>query len=70
MQKCKSGCESIEYGVLSIGRGEETGDGHGYREFRNRPFGHRELGPGCRRLKAEELTPEGLTTVAVTRRLK
>ena len=43
-----------------------TGDGHGHREFRNRPFGHRELAPGFRRLKAERLTPERLTTVAVT----
>jgi hypothetical protein len=47
-----------------------TGDGHGHREFRNRPFGHRELAPGFRRLKAEGLTPERLTTVAVTRHLE
>ena len=47
-----------------------TGDGHGHREFRVRPFGHRELAPGFRRLKAERLTPERLTTVAVTRHLK
>ena len=46
-----------------------TGDGHGHREFRNRPFGHRELAPGFRRLKAEGLTSERLTTVAVTRHL-
>jgi len=58
----------MEYGVSSIGRGIETGDG--YREFRNRPFGHRELAPGFRRLKAEGLTPERLTTVAVTRHLE
>jgi hypothetical protein len=44
-----------------------TGDGHGRRELRRRPFGHRGLAPGFRRLKAEELTPERLTTVAVTR---
>ena len=62
--------ESIEYGVSSIGRGKETGDGHGHQEFRNRPFGHRELAPGFRRLKAEGLTPERLTTVAVTRHLE
>jgi hypothetical protein len=37
-----------------------TGDGHG----------HRELAPGFRRLKAERLAPESLTTVAVTRHLK
>jgi hypothetical protein len=37
------------------------GDGHGQREFRRRPFGHRELAPGFRRLRAERLT-----TVAVT----
>ena len=43
-----------------------TGDGHGHREFRSRHFGHRELAPGFRRLKAERLTPERLTTVAVT----
>ena len=61
---------SIEYGVSSIGRGIETGDGHGHREFRNRPFGHRELAPGFRRLKAEGLTPERLTPVAVTRHLE
>ncbi len=36
-----------------------SGDGHG----------HRELALGFRRLKAERLTPEGLTTVAVTRSL-
>jgi len=46
-----------------------TGDGHGHREFRNRPFGHRELAPGFRRLKAEWLIPERPTTVAVTRHL-
>ena len=46
-----------------------TGDGHGHREFRVRPFGHRELAPGLRRLKAEQLTPERLITVAVTRHL-
>jgi len=49
---------------------ERHGDGHGYREFRGRPFGYRELAPGFRRLKAERLTPERLTTVAVTRHLK
>ena len=43
-----------------------SGDGHGHREFRYRPCGHRELAPGSRRLKAERLTPERLTTVAVT----
>jgi hypothetical protein len=43
-----------------------TGDGHRHREFRNQPFGYRELAPGFRRLKAERLTPERLTTVAVT----
>ena len=43
-----------------------TGDGHGHREFRSRLFGCRELAPGFRRLKAERLTPERLTTVAVT----
>jgi len=47
-----------------------TGDGHRHREFRNRPFGHRELAPGFRRLKAEWLAPERLTTVAVTRHLE
>jgi hypothetical protein len=47
-----------------------TGDGHGHREYRNRPFGHRELAAGFRRLKAEGLTPERLTTVAVTRHLE
>ena len=47
-----------------------SGDGHGYREFRSRPLGHRELTPGFRRLMAKRLTPEKLTTVAVTRHLK
>ena len=47
-----------------------TGDGHGHREFRNRTFGHRELANGFRRLKAKGLTPERLTTVAVTRHLE
>ena len=43
-----------------------TGVGHRHREFRNRPFGHRELAPGLRELTAERLTPERLTTGAVT----
>ena len=47
-----------------------SGDGHGHREFRGRPFGHRELATGFRRLKAKRLTPERLTTVAVTRHLE
>jgi len=47
-----------------------TGDGHGHREFRRQPFGHRELAPGFRRLMAERPTPERLTTVAVTRHLE
>ncbi len=47
-----------------------TGDGHGYREFRSRPFGYRELAPGFRRLKAERPNPEELTTVAVTSHLE
>jgi hypothetical protein len=42
------------------------GDGHGQREFRCRLFGHRELAPGFRRLRAEGLILERLTTVAVT----
>jgi hypothetical protein len=46
------------------------GDGHGRREFRSRQFGHRELAPGFRRLKAEQLTPERLKPVAVTRHLE
>ncbi len=46
-----------------------SGDGHGYRDFRYRPFGHRGLAPGFRRLMAERLRPERLTTVAVTRHL-
>ena len=44
-----------------------TGDGHGLREFRSRPFGHRQRVPCSRRLKAERLTPERLTAAAVTR---
>jgi len=44
-----------------------SGDGHRRREFRLRQFGHRELAPGFRRLKAEQLTPERPTSVAVTR---
>jgi hypothetical protein len=47
-----------------------TGVGHGDREFRNRPFGHRELAPGFRRLKAERLAPERLTSEAVSCHLK
>ena len=47
-----------------------SGDGHRHREFRVRPFGHRELAPGFWRLKAERLTPERPTTVAVTRHLE
>ena len=56
-----------------IGRGihfQVTGDGHGHREFRCRPFGHQQLAPGFRRLKAERLIPEWLTPVAVTRHLE
>ena len=60
-----------EYRVWSIEYRESqkdmvTGDGHGHLEFRSRLFGHRELAPGFRRLKTERLTPERLTTVAVT----
>ena len=44
-----------------------TGDGHGQLEFRHRPFGHRDLAPGFRRLKAEGLAAERPTTDAVTR---
>jgi hypothetical protein len=47
-----------------------TGDGHRQRVLRIRPFGHRELAPGFRRLMAERLTPERPTTVAVTRHLE
>jgi hypothetical protein len=47
-----------------------SGDGHRHREFRGRPFGHRELAPGFRRLMAERPIPERPTTVAVTRHLK
>ena len=47
-----------------------TGDGHGHREFRSRLFGCWELAPGFRRLKAERLIPERLTTGAVTRHLE
>ncbi len=66
---CKGGIR--EYRVWSIEYRESqkdmvTGDGHGHLEFRCRPFGHRELAPGFRRLKADRLTPERLTTVAVT----
>jgi hypothetical protein len=46
-----------------------TGDGDGHREFRCRPFGHRELAPGFRWLRAERLAPERPTSVAVTRHL-
>jgi hypothetical protein len=47
-----------------------SGDGHGQREFRCRPFGHQALAPGFRRLKAEWLNPEWLTAVAVTHHLE
>ena len=56
--------------IREIQKDMVTGDGHGHREFRNRPFGHRELAPGFRRLKAERLAPERLTTEAVTCHLK
>jgi hypothetical protein len=46
------------------------GDGHGHQELRYRPFGYQVLAPGFRRLKAERLTPERLTTVAGTRHLE
>ena len=64
-----------EYRVWSIEYRESqkdvvSGDGHGHRGFRCRPFGHRELAPGFRWLKAERLTPETSTTVAVTRHLE
>jgi len=77
VQRCKSACGLCksgirEYRVWSIEYRESqkdmvTGDGHGHREFRSRPFGHRELAPGFRRLKAKRLAPERLTAVAVTR---
>ena len=47
-----------------------AGDGLRHREFRCRPFGHLGLAPGFRRLKAEWLSPEWLTTVAVTWHLR
>jgi hypothetical protein len=47
-----------------------TGGGHGIGSSWARSFGHRELAPGFRRLKAERLIPERPTTVAVTRHLK
>ena len=47
-----------------------AGGGHGNREFRCRPFGHRGLAAGFRRPKAERLMPERLTPVAVTRHLE
>ena len=47
-----------------------SGDGHGHREFWSRHFGHRELAAGFRRLRAEWLIPERLTTVVVTRHLE
>ena len=47
-----------------------SGDGHRHREFGCRLFGHRELAAGFRRRKAERLTPERPTTVAVTRHLE
>ena len=47
-----------------------SGDGHRHREFRCRPFGHRERAPGFRRLMAKRLIPERLTPVAVTRHLE
>ncbi len=46
------------------------GDGNGHREFWTRHFSHRVLAPGFRGLKGERLTPEWLTTVAVTRHLE
>ena len=57
----------IDWGAIHF---QVTGDGHGYREFKSRHFGHRELVPSFRRLRAERLTPERLTTVAVTRHLE
>jgi hypothetical protein len=64
--------EISEYRVWSIEYRREAerqvpGGGHGHQEFRSRPFGHLELAPGFRRLKAEGLAPERLTTDAVTR---
>ena len=60
-----------EYRVWSIEYRESekdvvTGDGHGRRELRRRPFGHQVLASGFRRLMAERLDPEWLTAVAVT----
>jgi hypothetical protein len=64
-----------EYRVWSIEYRESqkdvvSGDGHGQREFRRRPFGHQVLAPGFRRLMTERLTPERPTSVAVTRHLE
>ncbi len=41
-----------------------------WREFMLRPFGNQVLAPRFRRLKAERLSPEGLTPVAVTPHLR
>ncbi len=41
-----------------------------WREFMLRPFGNQVLAPRFRRLKAERLSPEWLTPVAVTRHLR
>ena len=60
----------MEYRVQGEAKRQVTGDGHGYREFRNRPFSHRELAPEFRRLKAGWPTPERLAAVAVTRHLE
>ncbi len=47
-----------------------SSDGHGHREFRCQLFGHRELASRFLRPRAERLSPERLTSVAVTRQRK
>jgi hypothetical protein len=79
MQRSKGAAEgnrkTREYRVWSIEYRESQkdvvpGDGHGHLVFRYQPFGHQVLAPGFRRLKAERLTPERPTSVAVTRHLE
>ena len=47
-----------------------TGDGHGHREFQVAASRESAAGPWFLRPRAERLTPEWLTTVAVTRHPK
>ena len=65
-----SDTDARETGGWMIGGGGKLAWGQGADTKTRGQEGRRELAPGFRRLKAERLNPERLTTVAVTRHLE